>query len=157
MDKIGGGLHEAVDGAVAGIFGGGRDFGELRKVRNVSAGSDPIEMLFEEVGAQFIEFFERHAPWLGRGSVMDQHHRLRFDLEAAMAGQVVEEVDPVSEAIFIRGTAGPRMGDKAKRNTALLIIVHGAETDLVIALIDGPVVDEFGGVHKVEAVHATTS
>jgi hypothetical protein len=88
---------------------------------------------------------------------VDQNHRFRFDLEAAMAGQVVEEVDPVSEAIFIRGTAGPRIGDKAKRNTALLIIVHGAETDLVIALIDGPVVDEFGGVHKVEAVHATTS
>ncbi len=102
-------------------------------------------MFFEEVGAQSIEFGERHAPRLGSGRVVDQNHRLRFDPEAAMARQVVEEVDPVSEAIFIRGTAGRRIGDKAKRNTALLIIVHGAETDLVIALIDGAVVDEFGG------------
>ncbi len=56
MDKIGGGLGEAIDGAIAGLLGSAGNFRELRKVRNVSAGSDPIEVLFEKAGAQGIEF-----------------------------------------------------------------------------------------------------
>src|SRR5208283_364666 len=52
VDKIGGGVREAIDGAVAGLLG---------SVGNFRAGSDPIEVLLEKAGAQGIEFRERHA------------------------------------------------------------------------------------------------
>jgi thioredoxin-like negative regulator of GroEL len=39
----------------------------------------------------------------------------------------------------------------------LAVVVDRAEADLVVAFVDGAVVDEFRGVKEVEAVHATAA
>jgi hypothetical protein len=66
-------------------------------------------------------------------------------------------MDPVSVAVFVGRAARGWIGDKAERETALAIIVDGAETNFVIAFVDGAIVDEFRGMEQVEAVHATAA
>jgi hypothetical protein len=88
---------------------------------------------------------------------VDQDYGFGFDSEAAMMGQYTGDMDPVSVAIFIRRAAGSGIGDKAERETALAIVVDGAEADFVIAFVNGAIVDEFRGMEQVEAVHATAA
>jgi hypothetical protein len=88
---------------------------------------------------------------------VDEDDGLGFDSQPAMMGQDVEEMDPVSAAVFVGRAARGGMGDEAEGNAALAIIMDGAETDFVITFVDGTVVDKFRRVHKVIAVHATTS
>jgi hypothetical protein len=74
-----------------------------------------------------------------------------------MMGQNARDVNPVSIAIFVGRAAGGGIGDEAERNAALAIVVDGAETDLVIAFVDGAVVYELRRVKEMEAVHATAA
>jgi hypothetical protein len=74
-----------------------------------------------------------------------------------MMGQDARDMNPVSITILIRGAAGGGIGDEAERNAALAIIVDRAETDLVIAFVDGAVVYELRRVKEMEAVHATAA
>ncbi len=78
VDEIGRGLREAGDSAVAGCFGGFGNFGELGEIRNVGAGSDPIEMLFEQIGANGIEFAQRHAAGFGSAELREPAPRIRL-------------------------------------------------------------------------------
>ncbi len=64
-------------------------------------------------------------------------------------------MNPVSVTVLVRRAARSGIGDEAERQTALSIVVDGAETDFVVALVDRAVVDEFRGVEQVEAIHAT--
>jgi hypothetical protein len=88
---------------------------------------------------------------------VNQNYGFGFDPQAAMMGQDASNMNPVSIAIFVGRAAGGGTGGEAEREAALAIIVDGAETDLVIAFVDGAVVNEFRSVEQVEAVHATAA
>src|SRR5580704_3096432 len=67
VNEVGSCLREAGNGTVASRFGGLGNFGQLREIRDVSTGSQPIEILFEKIGADGIEFAKWHAARLGSG------------------------------------------------------------------------------------------
>lgn len=157
VDEVGSGLREACDGAITTGFGRSGNFGEFREIGNVSAGSDPIEMLFEKFVAHEIEIAERHAASLGSRGFMDEDDGFGLESEAAMVRKNAGDVNPIAVAIFVGRTAGRRERGEAKRKATLAIVVNGAEADFVVAFVDGSVVDEFGGVKEMEAVHATAA
>jgi hypothetical protein len=74
-----------------------------------------------------------------------------------MMGKNAGDMNPVAVAVLVGRAAGGGIGDQAERKAALPVVVDGAETDLVIAFIDGALVNEFRGVEQVEAVHATAA
>jgi hypothetical protein len=88
---------------------------------------------------------------------VDQDYGFGFDSQAAMMRQDAGDVDPVSVAVLVGRAAGSGIGDETEGKAALTIVVDGAEADLVVAFVDEAVVDEFRGVEKVEAVHATAA
>jgi hypothetical protein len=88
---------------------------------------------------------------------VNENNGLGFDPEAAVVWKNAGDVNPVSVAVFVGGAARGGGGDETKRNAALTVIVNGAETDLVVAFVDGAVIEEFGGVEKMEAIHATAA
>jgi hypothetical protein len=114
-------------------------------------------MLFVEIMTEGVEFAQRHAAWFGSGGFVDEDNGFGFDSQAAMMGKDAGDMNPVSVAVFVRGATGSGIGDEAEREAALAVVVDGAETDFVVAFVDGAIVDEFRGVEKVEAVHATAA
>src|SRR5580692_872898 len=155
VDEIGGGLGEASHGAVAAGLGGFRNFGDLGKIGNVGARSEPVKVFFEKIGANGVEARERHTAGFGDGSFVHQNDGFGFDSQAAMGSKDAGDVDPVSVAVLVGRAARSRTGDEAEGKTALAVVVNGAKPDLVVTLVDGAVVDEFSGVEQMEAVHAT--
>src|SRR5208282_2398985 len=155
VDEIGGGLREPGDGAVASRFGNSGNLGDLGEIRNVGAGSNPVKMFFEEIGANGVEFAQRHAACFGSRSLVDQDDGFGFDAQAPMMGKDAGDVNPVSVAVLVGRAARDRIGDQAKGKTALAIIVDRAKANFIVTLVNGTVVDEFRGVEQMEAVHAT--
>jgi hypothetical protein len=88
---------------------------------------------------------------------VDEDNGFGFDSQAAMMGKDAGDMNPVSVAVFVRGATGSGIGDEAERETALAVVVDGAETDFVVTFVDGTVINEFGSVEQVEAVHATAA
>jgi len=157
VNEIGGGLRETGDSAVANSFGGLGDFSKLGEIGDIGTGSQPIEILFVKLGAEGVELSERHAVGVRSGSFVDEHYGFGFDAKAAMVRKNAGDMNPVSVAILVGRAAGSGIGDEAERDTALAIIVDGTETDFVIAFVDRAVVDKFGGVEQVKAIHATAA
>jgi hypothetical protein len=157
VDEIGGGLREAGDSSVASSFGGLRDFGELGEIGDIGTGSEPIEIFFVQFGTNGVEFGERHTAGFGSGGFVHKDNGFGFDAKAAMVGKNAGDMNPVSVAVLVGRAAGSGIGDEAKRDTALAIVVDGAETDFVVAFVDRAVVDEFGGVEEMKAIHATAA
>src|SRR5580658_6502424 len=112
-------------------------------------------MLFEKIGANGVQFGERHAARFGARSFMHENDGFGLDAQPAMMGKDARDVDPVSVAILVGRAARSGIGDEAERKAALAVVVDGAKADLVVTFVDGSVVDEFGGVEQMEAVHAT--
>lgn len=157
VDEVRGSLREAGDGAVASGFSGLRDFGKLWEIGYVGAGSEPVEMFFVEVGADGVEFAEGHAARFWKGSFVDQDDGFGLDAQAAVMRKNAGDMNPVAIAVFVRRAARGGSGDEPERDTALAIVVNGAETDFVVAFVDGSVVNEFRGVEKMESIHATAA
>jgi hypothetical protein len=114
-------------------------------------------MLFEKFVAHEIEIAERHAASLGSRGFMDEDDGFGFESEAAMVRKNAGDMNPIAVAIFVGRTAGRRERGEAKRKAALAIVVDRAEADFVVAFVDGSVINEFGGVKEMEAVHATAA
>src|SRR5271165_321814 len=114
-------------------------------------------MFFVEIGAKSVEFAKPHGARFGHGSFVDEDHGFGFDSQAAMMREDAGDMNPVAVAVFVGRAARSGIGDETKRETALAIVVNGAKADFVVAFVDWPVIDEFGGVEKVKAIHATAA
>src|SRR5580704_3741269 len=104
VNEIGSCLREARDGAVASCFSGLGNFGQLWKIWDVGTGSEPVEMFFEEIRANGVEFTKWHAARLGTRSFVNQHDGFGLDSQATVMRQNACDMNPVSVTVFIRGS-----------------------------------------------------
>lgn len=157
VDQVRSGLRESFYGSITGLL---RSFDErlkLLQVGYVSGRGHEVEIFFVDMRLVRIEFDEGLRLGGNVERIVSQHYRFRFDLQSAMFGKHIELMDPIAIGVPIGGAAGARGGGESKRQAALLFIVDRPQANLVVALGHGAVVEEFRGVNKPVAVHATTA
>jgi hypothetical protein len=154
MDGVRGGLDEACYCAVAGVFCSFGNFCQLGEIWDVSAWGHPIKMFFVEIVADGGEVLERHAAGFRSRGFVNEDNGFSFEAQAAMVRENVGDVNPVAVAVFVRRDTRGGKSSEAEGKTALAIVVDGAEADFVVTFVDGSVVEEFGGVKEMVAVHA---
>jgi len=155
VDVAGGCFNESERGAIA-VTDGSFDEGlKFIRLRDVFSGREEIVEIVTQLFAMLA--FRQEGVGIGPGRWrMHQDDRFGFNAQHAVIWQDVELMDPVAEEIEMRGRMGRRDGRNAKRETALLIVLHGAQADFVVTFRNRTIVLKFGDVQELIAIHVSS-